>query len=96
VGRAAYLIDADGGRLVHRLIGVEYEGLGMITQTATLYVSADFSRCGGSRRADSLDLLAASGSSGGDRAHGPARWGPGSVDEHGWRDELPRHASGDP
>jgi hypothetical protein len=31
VGRAAYLIGADGGRLVHRLIGVEYEGLGMIT-----------------------------------------------------------------
>jgi 2,4-dichlorophenol 6-monooxygenase len=45
VGRAAYLIGADGERLVHRLIGVEYEGLGMITQTATLYVSADFSRC---------------------------------------------------
>jgi 2,4-dichlorophenol 6-monooxygenase len=45
VGRAAYLIGADGGRLVHRLIGVEYEGLGMITQTATLYISADFSRC---------------------------------------------------
>jgi hypothetical protein len=45
VGRAAYLIGADGGRLVHRLIGVEYEVLGMITQTATLYVSADFSRC---------------------------------------------------
>jgi 2,4-dichlorophenol 6-monooxygenase len=43
VGRAAYLIGADGGRLVHRLIGVEYEGLGMITQTATSYVSADFS-----------------------------------------------------
>jgi 2,4-dichlorophenol 6-monooxygenase len=45
VGRAAYLIGADGGRLVHRLIGVEYEGLGMITQTATLYISPDFSRC---------------------------------------------------
>jgi 2,4-dichlorophenol 6-monooxygenase len=45
VGRAAYLIGADGGRLVHRLIGVEYEGLGMITQTAISYVSADFSRC---------------------------------------------------
>jgi 2,4-dichlorophenol 6-monooxygenase len=45
VGRAAYLIGANGGRLVHRLIGVEYEGLGMITQTATLYVSAIFWRC---------------------------------------------------
>ena len=39
-----YLLGADGGRLVPRLIGVEYEGLGVITQTATLHVSADFSR----------------------------------------------------
>jgi 2,4-dichlorophenol 6-monooxygenase len=45
VGRAAYLIGADGGHLVRRLIGGEYEGLGMITETATLYVSAIFSRC---------------------------------------------------
>jgi 2,4-dichlorophenol 6-monooxygenase len=45
VGRAAYLIGADAGRLVHRLIGGEHEGLGMITETATLYVSAIFSRC---------------------------------------------------
>ena len=45
MGRAAYLIGTDGRRLVHRLIGVEYEGLGMITQTAISYVSADFSRC---------------------------------------------------
>ena len=43
--RSAYLIGADGGRLVHRLIGVEYEGLGVLTQTATLYASADFSTC---------------------------------------------------
>jgi 2,4-dichlorophenol 6-monooxygenase len=26
------------------VIGVEYEGLGVITQTATLHISADFSR----------------------------------------------------
>jgi 2,4-dichlorophenol 6-monooxygenase len=39
-----YLIGADGGRLIARLIGVEYEGLGVVTQTATLHVSADFSR----------------------------------------------------
>ncbi len=44
VVRCDYLIGADGGRLVHRLIGVEYEGLGVVTQTATLHVSADFSR----------------------------------------------------
>ena len=39
-----YLIGADGGRIIARLIGVEYEGLGVVTQTATLHVSADFSR----------------------------------------------------
>jgi hypothetical protein len=38
------LFGADGGRLVPRLIGVEYEGLGVITQMVTLHVSADFSR----------------------------------------------------
>ena len=43
--RSAYLIGADGGRLVHNLIGVEYEGLGVLTQTATLYASADLSTC---------------------------------------------------
>jgi 2,4-dichlorophenol 6-monooxygenase len=42
--RCDYLIGADGGRLIARLIGVEYEGLGVVTQTATLHVSADFSR----------------------------------------------------
>ena len=42
--RCEYLIGADGGRLVAALIGVEYEGLGVVTQTATLHVSADFSR----------------------------------------------------
>ena len=42
--RCDYLLGADGGRLVHRLIGVEYEGLGVVTQTATLHVAADFSR----------------------------------------------------
>ena len=43
VVKSDYLLGADGGRLVHRLIGVEYEGLGVVTQTATLHVSADFS-----------------------------------------------------
>ena len=44
VVRSDYLLGADGGRRVAGLIGVEYEGLGVITQTATLHVSADFSR----------------------------------------------------
>ena len=43
VVRCQYLLGADGGRRVASLIGVEYEGLGVITQTATLHVSADFS-----------------------------------------------------
>ena len=43
VVRCQYLLGADGGRRVASLIGVDYEGLGVITQTATLHVSADFS-----------------------------------------------------
>jgi 2,4-dichlorophenol 6-monooxygenase len=42
--RCDYLLGADGGRRVAGLIGVEYEGLGVVTETATLHVSADFSR----------------------------------------------------
>lgn len=42
--RSEYLVGADAGRRVAGLIGVEYEGLGVVTQTATLHVSADFSR----------------------------------------------------
>jgi 2,4-dichlorophenol 6-monooxygenase len=38
-----YLLGADGGRRVAGLAGLEYEGLGVVTQTATLHVSADFS-----------------------------------------------------
>jgi 2,4-dichlorophenol 6-monooxygenase len=41
--RSEYLIGADGGRRIAGLIGVTYEGLGVVTQTATLHVSADFS-----------------------------------------------------
>jgi 2,4-dichlorophenol 6-monooxygenase len=41
--RCSYLLGADGGRRVGAEIGVEYEGLGVVTQTATLHVSADFS-----------------------------------------------------
>ena len=39
-----YLLGADGGRRIPGLIGVDYEGLGVVTQTATMHVSADFSR----------------------------------------------------
>ncbi|HLY48786.1 MAG TPA: FAD-dependent monooxygenase, partial [Solirubrobacteraceae bacterium] len=42
--RSDYLLGADGGRRVAGLVGVNYDGLGVVTQTATLHVSADFSR----------------------------------------------------
>jgi 2,4-dichlorophenol 6-monooxygenase len=42
--RSDYLIGADGGRRVAAHVGVEYEGLGVVMQSATLHVSADFSR----------------------------------------------------
>ncbi len=38
-----YLIGADGGRRVAAEVAVEYQGLGIVAQTATLHVSADFS-----------------------------------------------------
>jgi 2,4-dichlorophenol 6-monooxygenase len=43
VVRCGYLFGADGGRRVAGLAGVAYEGLGVVAQTATLHVSADFS-----------------------------------------------------
>jgi 2,4-dichlorophenol 6-monooxygenase len=45
--RSDYLVGADGGRTVARQIGVTYEGLGVVTETATLHVSADLSRWAG-------------------------------------------------
>ncbi len=42
--RCGYLLGADGGRRVPGMAGIRYEGLGVVTQTATLHVSADFSR----------------------------------------------------
>ena len=79
--RSAFVIGADGGRLVHRLIGVEYEGLGVLTQTATLYASAEFSTCAPdpdvlirwiySPQAGALVVMV---------PMGPERWGPQSEE----------------
>ena len=41
--RARYVIGADGGRTVPGLVGITHVGLGVVTQTATMHVSADFS-----------------------------------------------------
>lgn len=43
VVRSDYLLGADGGQTVAAQLGVTYEGLGVLTHTATLHVSADFS-----------------------------------------------------
>jgi len=41
--RADYLIGADGGRTIPGQIGVEYEGLGVVSEAVSFHVSADFS-----------------------------------------------------
>ncbi len=76
-----YLIGADGGRRIASLIGVEYEGLGVVTQTATLHVSADFSQWATdpdvlirwiySPQAGTLIVMV---------PMGPERWGPDSEE----------------
>ena len=81
VVRSEYLLGADGGRRVAGLIGVDYEGLGVVTQTATLHVSADFSRLAKdpdvlirwifSPQAGVLVVMV---------PMGPERWGPGSEE----------------
>jgi 2,4-dichlorophenol 6-monooxygenase len=93
VVRCQYLIGADGGRRVASLIGVEYEGLGVITQTATLHVSADFSpwakdpdvliRWIHSPQAGVLVVMV---------PMGPQRWGPDSEE---WVIHL-NYPAGDP
>ena len=42
--RARYLLGCDGGRTVPRILDITYEGLGVISQTATAHVSADLSK----------------------------------------------------
>ena len=41
--RCAYVVGADGGRSIPQMVGVGYEGLGKLTNTATVHASADFS-----------------------------------------------------
>ncbi len=42
--RSRYVLGADGGRRIAGLLGVSYDGLGVVSQAATLHVSADLSR----------------------------------------------------
>ena len=76
-----YLLGADGGRRYAGQIGVSYEGLGVVTQTATLHVTADFSpwasdpdvliRWIASPQSGSLIVMV---------PMGPERWGPNSEE----------------
>ncbi len=78
---ADYAIGADGGRLVAAQIGVDYEGLGVVGQTATLHVSADLSHW--ARDPDVLIRWILSPQSGGGVVlvpMGPERWGPDSEE----------------
>ncbi len=79
--RSQYLIGADGGRLVAEEIGVEYVGLGVVVQAATLHVTADFSRW--ARDPDVLIRWILSPQSGVGVVMvpmGPERWGPDSEE----------------
>ena len=76
-----YLLGADGGRRCAGQLGVTYEGLGVLTQTATLHVTADLSRLLGdpdvlirwiaSPQAGTLIVMV---------PMGPERWGPDSEE----------------
>jgi len=77
--RCDYLLGADGGRRCAGEIGVRYEGLAVVTQTATLHVSADFSPWASDP--DVLIRWIASPQTGGLIVMvpmGPERWGPSS------------------
>lgn len=79
--RSQYLIGADGGRRVAAEIGVEYVGLGVVVQAATLHVSADFSPW--ARDPDVLIRWILSPQSGVGVVMvpmGPERWGPHSEE----------------
>ncbi len=41
--RARYVIGADGGRAVPRMVGIDYEGFGVLTTAATVHATADLS-----------------------------------------------------
>jgi 2,4-dichlorophenol 6-monooxygenase len=79
--RCQFILGADGGRRVASQVGVEYEGLGVVTETATLHVSADFSAWAGdpdvlirwiySPQAGIMVVMV---------PMGPDRWGPDSEE----------------
>src|SRR5579859_508098 len=81
VVRSQFLLGADGGKLIPRLVGVEYEGLGVITQTATTHVTVDFSQWANDDDVLIRWILAPqSGTLVVMVPMGPERWGPDSEE----------------
>ena len=79
--RAEYLIGADGGRTIPGQIGVEYEGLGVVSEAVSFHVSADFSEL--APDPDVLIRWIISPERGGSVVMvpmGPERWGPASEE----------------
>jgi 2,4-dichlorophenol 6-monooxygenase len=90
--RARYLLGCDGGRTIPRMVGIPYEGLGVIAQTATAHISADLSKV-----ARDPDVLIrwiwcpAIGEMAVLVPMGPHRWGPDSEE---WVFHLTYHGEG--
>ncbi len=79
--RAQYIIGADGGRVIPRLLGIGYEGLGALGRAATIHASADFSKL--LRDEDVLLRWILSPQAGTGAVvvpMGPERWGPASEE----------------
>ncbi len=79
--RCDYLLGADGGRTIPGLVGISYEGLGKLTNTATVHATADFS--GWAPDPDVLIRWILSPQAGTGVVMvpmGPERWGPDSEE----------------
>jgi len=90
---ARYLLAADGGRTVAGQLGIEYEGLGVLANTATIHATVDLSRWAGDP--DVLIRWIFSPQAGAGVVMvpmGPERWGPDSEE---WVIHL-NYPAGDP
>ena len=75
------MLGCDGGRTIPRLVGIPYEGLGVLAQTATAHVSADLSTLARDPDVlDPLDLVSRDRRDGGTGAHGAEPRGPDSEE----------------
>lgn len=79
--RSQYVIGADGGRTVPGLLGIGYEGLGVLGRAATIHASADFSGLLGEEDVLLRWCLSPQAGTGVVMVPmGPQRWGPKSEE----------------